>query len=103
VVRDVLRYLLAHPEAKDTADGIMRWWNLSEGSGPTASDVEAALDFFAKRSWVSRREVAPGVRLWGAEPGRLPEMQRFLHEMQNDEMQSGPEAGGKDDEWPHHP
>ena len=89
MVRDMLRYLVAHPEAKDTVEGITRWWQPAGEPGWSAAEVSAALDFFARRSWVSVRE-AGSARLWSANPERVGEMRRFL-----DEMESGPQAPEK--------
>jgi len=76
VVRQLARYLAEHPEAKDTIEGIRRWW-LPEGHGHGADEVQEALDQLVGRGWVVERAVPPHRRLYGANPGRVAELRRF--------------------------
>jgi hypothetical protein len=39
----ILRYLSKHPEAEDTAEGILRWWVMEEEIEEAASTVCEAL------------------------------------------------------------
>jgi Fe2+ or Zn2+ uptake regulation protein len=40
----VLRYLMEHPAAGDTAEGILDWWLAQRGSSVEMKSVEQALD-----------------------------------------------------------
>jgi hypothetical protein len=81
VVIGVLEYLVQHPEAKDTLEGIVRWWRPAAGGAWTPEDVKAALAFLSARSWVTVRNVGNGATLYGARTERLAEMKAFLAEM----------------------
>ena len=59
VIRDILHYLLEHPDAKDTRDGILRWWIPQRASEPDMSVVQDALDALVSKEWMSRRETVP--------------------------------------------
>jgi hypothetical protein len=41
--REILDYLAANPEARDTLRGIIEWWLLKQKIVETSSDVEAAV------------------------------------------------------------
>ena len=43
IARAVLRYLKAHPQAKDTLEGIARWWLERERSERLFQEVESAV------------------------------------------------------------
>ena len=51
VGQEILRYLLVHPEARDSAEGIRVWW-LRPGCEATADEVEEALEDLIERGWV---------------------------------------------------
>lgn len=57
VVQRVLRYLVAHPDAKDTAEGIGRWW---VGEDLPGKSVREALDLLVSEGLLVKRE-APSV------------------------------------------
>jgi hypothetical protein len=48
----ILKYLKAHPNACDSADGIRQWW--LEGTGATLDEVSAALDRLVAEGRVER-------------------------------------------------
>jgi hypothetical protein len=41
---EILRYLIAHPNAQDTASGIATWWFLARTIKPRTALVEAVLN-----------------------------------------------------------
>lgn len=78
LARQILRYLVSHPAAKDTAEGVLKWW-LPEG--PVEYDkaaVQEALDFLVVKGWLTERETRPSGRLYGLRRGNLWEIRAFL-------------------------
>jgi hypothetical protein len=59
VVQHLSRYLITHPDACDTSEGIARWWISEDGPVPVAV-VEAALDWMAARGVVKSTQAADG-------------------------------------------
>ena len=49
---EILRYLLEHPEAKDTIDGIADWWLTERRVRQGIAEVEAALRHLVDRGLV---------------------------------------------------
>ncbi|HLF86223.1 MAG TPA: hypothetical protein VI584_04005 [Nitrospiria bacterium] len=77
--REILSYLVEHPEAKDTAEGIMKWW-LSKGSTEREKDeVQDAIDFLVAKGWLAMREIADSKKIYGVERERLEEIKEFLN------------------------
>jgi hypothetical protein len=60
IAREILRYLEKYPEAKDTVDGIARWWLRREESERLRRDVERAVSLLLSQGLIleTRR---PGV------------------------------------------
>ena len=59
--RSILRYLEAHPNAKDTVEGIAQWWVLREWSVTRFEEVEKALALLISEGLIveTRREGSP--------------------------------------------
>jgi hypothetical protein len=84
VMRELLRYLIAHPDAKDTLEGIVKWW-LSTNQGEwSRAVVQAALDLLVKRGWLTVRGIIPARKIYGVNPARLDEIRAFLREPEPD-------------------
>lgn len=66
LARAILRYLEAHPEAKDTIEGIAQWWLLREWHEPLCGHVKRAV------SWL----LSQGLILEIRRPGVPPYYQR---------------------------
>ena len=45
IARAILRYLQAHPKARDTLEGIAQWWLLREWTERKVAEVERAVSF----------------------------------------------------------
>jgi len=82
----LIRYLIRHPDAKDTSEGIRRWWHNEDEPEWLAEDLEAVLKFLVERNWAVMRE-APAGKLFGAGAASLEEMQRFLEEYAREEKE----------------
>ena len=76
--REILTYLIRHPEAKDTVEGIMQWWLTAAHSLTSASDVRTVLDHFEDRKWVIVSGSGPANRVYGLDRARLPEIMGWL-------------------------
>jgi hypothetical protein len=60
IVAEIRRHLAAHPDARDTAAGIMHWWLHEEpGAAGSLDDVERALERLEANGEVER-VAAPG-------------------------------------------
>lgn len=57
IVDAILRYLDAHPDAVDSAEGIAKWW-LPEAWCVDVQSVEAALARLLRQGLIRRRENA---------------------------------------------
>jgi len=69
---ELRRYLLAHPGAADTAEGIRRWWLPERFAGEPAHRVEEALGRLVSRGVLVRVGLPDGQTLY-VPPERGPE------------------------------
>jgi hypothetical protein len=53
VIQRIVRYLAEHPDAKDTVDGITRWW---VGENLDRNAVQEALDLLVLQGLMMKRE-----------------------------------------------
>ena len=60
--RDIVRYLVAHPQAADTLDGIVQWWLVREGRMHRRAVVEQAL------AWLLAQGLLREIRRVGVPP-----------------------------------
>lgn len=77
ILISVVRYLVGHPEAKDTAEGIRRWWRSPTEPEWPPEEFDRALKLLIARNWVEVRGTAQEP-LYRAHPESLEEMRRFL-------------------------
>ena len=59
LVSGILRYLISHPDAKDSLEGIRHWWLPSAERMPSKEDVEKAVAVIVARGWLEERIVTP--------------------------------------------
>jgi hypothetical protein len=84
VVRPILQYLVDHPDAKDTIQGIVRWW-LPEGIVAWEEEVvQDALDGLVARGWLTQRQTATSQHLYGVNKEKLEEIKVFLRECESE-------------------
>ena len=61
IARAILRYLEIHPDAKDTLEGIAKWWLWLELNDQLRGEVEKAVSLLVSRGFIleTRREGVP--------------------------------------------
>jgi hypothetical protein len=52
---DIVSYLLDHPEAQDTMDGIVHWWVLEQRAKREMMQIEKAVTELVHREWLLTR------------------------------------------------
>ena len=78
VARLILGYLCSHPDAKDTAEGIGRWWLRGEGIDADTESVRTALDDLVARRWLISVAEYSGLRLYRLNQERKTVLQQFI-------------------------
>jgi len=74
----ILGYLCSHPDAKDTAEGIGRWWLRGKGIDADAEAVCAALGYLVERRWLISIAGYSGSQIYGLNQERKTVLQQFL-------------------------
>jgi len=91
LIRHILHYLTAHPDAKDTIQGILRWWLPKDEEAWNKAEVQEALDTLVARGWVTQRRTSPSRTLYGLNQKQLEEITAFFreHTSEADEPREG--------------
>jgi hypothetical protein len=77
-LRAIVRYMLAHPDAKDTLEGVVTWWLRRDPTDKQRRDIKRAIDHLVKLGWVTTRRI-PGRRLiYGVDRRRVSVMKAYL-------------------------
>lgn len=89
IMREILAYCLAHPDAKDTAAGILKWWFPRSGNPWRAEEVGEALEWMTAQEWLTSRALANTAQLYGLNKEKVTEIETFLI---NSPSASGPKT-----------
>ena len=60
----ILEYLVSHPHAADSADGVTRWWLGSQSAAATLPRVESALRQLVEHRALREERLADGTTLY---------------------------------------
>jgi len=74
IEEDILSYLLEHPDAKDTLEGILRWWVLEQRFKREMRQVEKAVNLLVQREWLLQRTGADSQVHYRLNPGKATEI-----------------------------
>jgi hypothetical protein len=86
LMRQILQYLKAHPDAKDTVGGILKWWLPGHPIEWKEEEVQEILDDFVSKGWLAKRALSLSQQLYCLKKEKLAEIERFL------QMKEKPEA-----------
>jgi hypothetical protein len=76
--REILAYYNAHPDAKDTAGGILKWWFPASPNRWRIEEVTAALESMTARGWLSCRRIREAEQIYSLNKEKLSEIENFL-------------------------
>ena len=71
----ILRYLLQHPEARDTVKGIFEWWLGEDASRP--EEQQDVIDCLCREGWLVASE-ATGKTVYGLAEGATARLSAYL-------------------------
>ena len=75
---EVLAYLVQHPQARDTVEGIVEWWLLEQRIRTAVADVEAALRDLVAQDFLITRQCRDGRTYYGLNRVKVREIRRHL-------------------------
>jgi len=79
-LKQLLRYMVVHPEAMDTIEGIREWW-LRDISQTVSEDTLAmAIEELELKGWLIRRDTPASKALYHINPNTLEEIRESLQE-----------------------
>jgi hypothetical protein len=79
LTRAILKYCVEHPDAKDTVDGILRWWFPAGEGHWRVDEVNSALTALTAKGWMTSRKVQHAEEIYGISKQKIPEIQIFLN------------------------
>ncbi|MGH7230188.1 MAG: hypothetical protein ACREJU_02365 [Nitrospiraceae bacterium] len=85
VVSKILHYLVEHPDAKDTTDGILKWWFPVKDRERKKKEVQCAVDELVARGWIVQRETTPSHVVYGLDKQHLKRITEALRSDSTDD------------------
>ena len=78
LIAEILRYVVAHPDAKDTIDGIEKWWLSKSTKREGKRKTEEALNFLAVKGWLNARSSPQSETIYSLNENSAEEIDAFL-------------------------
>ena len=78
VVREILQYLIEHPDAKDTLEGISKWWRPTGKSEWRNEEIQSALANLASKGWLTVRSSSAPQKIYGLNKNYIKEIRAYL-------------------------
>lgn len=83
IADQILAYLVQHPEAQDTAEGITEWWLLEQQIRYAVAEVDGALNNLVADDLLLTRQCADGRAYYGLNRAKEREIRRHLREAES--------------------
>ena len=79
LIREILIHVVEHPDAKDTLDGIHKFWLSARTAQQSRSNVADALEYLSEnKHWLTKKTAGAAVTLFGVNKDRTDEIREFL-------------------------
>jgi hypothetical protein len=88
----VLAYLVQHPQARDTLEGIVEWWLLEQRIQCAIADVEGALSDLVRNDFLITHQCSDGRISYGLNREKEREIRRHLRRAQGAHTAPEPSA-----------
>ena len=79
IAREILRYFVVHPAAKDTLEGIARWWLERERIERTVEEVAESLHLLLACGFIIEKEGRAARLYYQMNPAKRKEIAEFLN------------------------
>ena len=80
IARDILSYLLLHPAAADSFEGIARWRVLEEIARRSVASTEDAMQWLIAKGFLSEEKIAGGRTIYRLEASKRKEAELLVKE-----------------------
>lgn len=60
IAKEISEYLTVHPDAKDSVEGITKWWLARQHFEDSVSKVQQALDYLESQNLIKKNIIADG-------------------------------------------
>lgn len=74
----VLQHLMSNPGAKDTLEGIRKWWIATRRQEPRIDELQGVLDALMDKGWIVRFKPIGSKHVYGLNKERKQEIQKDL-------------------------
>jgi len=86
LIREILQHVVRHPDAKDTAEGIHKFWLSRNTAHHSRDKVREVLEYLVeKKDWLTKKVSGAAVILYGLNKDRVHEVEGFLQQSGNDD------------------
>jgi hypothetical protein len=83
IADEILAYLVKHPEAQDTLEGITEWWLLEQRIRSAVAEVDGALHNLVADDLLVSRQCADGRTYYGLNRAKERQIRRHLREAES--------------------
>jgi hypothetical protein len=85
LIREILQHVVKHPDAKDTAEGIHKFWLSSKTVHQSSDKVREVLEYLVEtKGWLTKKVSGASVTLYGLNKDRVYEVESYLQQASNE-------------------